>query len=137
MVRISNVLVALVAVSAAAAFPVEKRIAQTIADSTTLWVAACVRISSLLPPLQRSLTLHAHRLKPVVDPSATQSPRTPSRPFSPAAETVTKQDAADQMVDLAKTLNNDPDMIRLAQIFVQQPRNSVSGPLHRSAKLVS
>jgi hypothetical protein len=36
-----------------------------------------------------------------------------------------QQDAADSMVDLAKTLNNDPDMIRLSQIFVQQPRNSV------------
>jgi hypothetical protein len=30
------------------------------------------------------------------------------------------------MVSLAKTLNNDPDMIKFAQIFAQQPRNSVS-----------
>jgi hypothetical protein len=30
------------------------------------------------------------------------------------------------MVSLAKTLNNDPEMIRLAQLFVQQPRNAVS-----------
>jgi len=29
------------------------------------------------------------------------------------------------MVDLAKSLHNNTDMIRLAQIFVQQPRNSV------------
>jgi len=30
------------------------------------------------------------------------------------------------MVDLTKTLNNNTaDMIRLAQIFVQQPRNTV------------
>jgi hypothetical protein len=36
-----------------------------------------------------------------------------------------QQNAADSMIDLAKTLNNDPDMIRLAQIFVQQPRNAV------------
>ena len=28
------------------------------------------------------------------------------------------------MIDLAKTLNNDQDMIKFAQIFVQQPRNS-------------
>ncbi len=28
------------------------------------------------------------------------------------------------MIDLAKQLNNDPTMIRLTQIFVQQPRNS-------------
>lgn len=36
-----------------------------------------------------------------------------------------QQDAADMMVDLAKSLHNNTDMIRLAQIFVQQPRNSV------------
>ena len=30
------------------------------------------------------------------------------------------------MIDLAKQLNNNADMIRLAQIFSQQPRNSVS-----------
>lgn len=29
------------------------------------------------------------------------------------------------MIDLAKQLNNDPEMIRLAQLFVQQPRNAV------------
>ena len=29
------------------------------------------------------------------------------------------------MIDLAKKLNNDSEMIRLAQIFVQQPRNAV------------
>jgi len=37
-----------------------------------------------------------------------------------------QQDAADNMIDLAKTLNSDPDMIKFAQIFAQQPRNSVS-----------
>jgi len=35
-----------------------------------------------------------------------------------------QQDAADTMVTFAKTLNSDPDMIRLAQIFAQQPRNA-------------
>jgi len=29
------------------------------------------------------------------------------------------------MIDLAKQLKNDPEMIRLAQLFVQQPRNAV------------
>jgi len=44
-----------------------------------------------------------------------------------------QQDAADKMVDLAKTLNSDADMIRLAQIFAQQPRNAVrSSRLSRS-----
>lgn len=28
------------------------------------------------------------------------------------------------MIDLAKQLNNDPDMIKFTRIFVQQPRNS-------------
>ena len=37
-----------------------------------------------------------------------------------------QQDAADNMIDLAKTLKNDADMIKLAQLFAQQPRNSVS-----------
>lgn len=30
------------------------------------------------------------------------------------------------MIDLAKQLNNDADMIKFAQIFAQQPRNTVS-----------
>lgn len=30
------------------------------------------------------------------------------------------------MIDLAKQLNNDAQMIKLAQIFCQQPRNTVS-----------
>jgi len=36
-----------------------------------------------------------------------------------------QQNAADNMIDLAKTLNNNANMIKLAQIFAQQPRNSV------------
>lgn len=36
-----------------------------------------------------------------------------------------QQNAADQMIDLAKQLNNDAQMIELAQIFRQQPRNTV------------
>jgi hypothetical protein len=39
-----------------------------------------------------------------------------------------QQNAADRQIDLAKTLGNDPTMIRLTQIFVQQPRNSVCFP---------
>jgi hypothetical protein len=42
-----------------------------------------------------------------------------------AGKNCDQQDAGDKMVDLAKTLNNDPEMIRLAQLFVQQPRNAV------------
>jgi hypothetical protein len=32
------------------------------------------------------------------------------------------------MIDLAKQLKNDTNMISLTQIFVQQPRNTVGGP---------
>lgn len=42
-----------------------------------------------------------------------------------AAGPCEQQDAADSMIQLAQTLNNDPDMIKLTQIFVQQPRNTV------------
>ena len=42
-----------------------------------------------------------------------------------AAGPCEQQDSADAMIDLAKTLNNDADMIKFAQIFVQQPRNTV------------
>ncbi|KAI6101311.1 proline-rich protein [Pisolithus sp. B1] len=35
-----------------------------------------------------------------------------------------QQNAADNMIDLAKTLNDNADMIRLTQIFAQQSRNS-------------
>lgn len=41
-----------------------------------------------------------------------------------AAGPCDQQNAADQMIDLAKQLNNDANMIKFAQIFVQQPRNS-------------
>lgn len=43
-----------------------------------------------------------------------------------AAGNCDQQNSGDAMVSLAKTLNNNAQMISLAQIFVQQPRNSVS-----------
>ena len=42
-----------------------------------------------------------------------------------AAGPCDQQDSADAMIDLAKTLNNDADMIKFSQIFAQQPRNTV------------
>src|SRR5438045_3160739 len=48
-----------------------------------------------------------------------------------------QQDAADGMVDFAKKLGNDPDMIRFAQIFAQQPRNTVSPHLTPTSLNVS
>jgi hypothetical protein len=43
MVQLTNIFVALLAASAVSAMPLQKRIAQTIADSTQQWVQACVR----------------------------------------------------------------------------------------------
>lgn len=40
------------------------------------------------------------------------------------ADPCNAQNVADRMVDLSKTLNNDVEMVRLAQIFVQQPHES-------------
>lgn len=42
MVQISTLFVASIAISVVSAMPAEKRIAQTITDATTKWVAACV-----------------------------------------------------------------------------------------------
>jgi len=47
MVRISTVFMALLAVSACSANPIEKRIDQIISESTQLWEQACVRDFSL------------------------------------------------------------------------------------------
>lgn len=61
--------------------------------------------------------------------------------FSTLLETAgscAQQDAADMMVDLAKQLFDDKDMIRFAQIFAQQPRNTVGvAPLPRMQYLTS
>ena len=45
-----------------------------------------------------------------------------------AAGPCDQQNSADAMIDLAKQLNNNADMIKFAQIFAQQPRNTVSHP---------
>lgn len=38
------------------------------------------------------------------------------------------------MIDLAKTLNNDADMIKFSQIFAQQARNTVR--VHDASRMV-
>jgi len=107
MVQFTNVLMALLAASATSAMPLQKRIAQTIADSTTLWVQACNKAGG-----------------------GGQCNTISQAAFSTllaAGKNCDQQNAADKMIDLAKTLNNNADMIRLAQIFVQQPRNAPDG----------
>lgn len=88
------------------AAPLQKRIAQVIADSTTQWEAACIAAGGGQSCNPVSVTAFSTLLA--------------------AAGPCDQQNSGDAMIDLAKTLNNDPDMIKFTQIFVQQPRNSVS-----------
>lgn len=95
---------ALAATASVHGAPIHKRIAQVIADSTTKWEAACDAAGG-----------------------GTQCNQVAVASFSTllaAPGPCEQQDAADNMVDLAKTLSNNPDMIKFAQIFAQQPRNS-------------
>ncbi|EIW79293.1 hypothetical protein CONPUDRAFT_83555 [Coniophora puteana RWD-64-598 SS2] len=81
-----------------------KRIAQVISDSTTKWEAACDAAGG--GSQCNTISVNAFGTLLAAPPACAQ------------------QDAADQMIDLAKQLNNNADMISLAQIFAQQPRNS-------------
>lgn len=82
-----------------------KRIAQTISDSTTQWVQACTAAGG------------AEQCNPISVTAFTT--------LLAAAGPCDQQNSADAMVDLAKQLNNDANMIKFAQIFAQQPRNTV------------
>jgi len=105
MVLISSLFAsALLLSSAVIAVPVEKRIAQTIADSTTAWVQACIAAGG------------AEKCQPISQTAFTS--------LLAAGGNCDQQNAADSMIDLAKQLNNNSEMNRLAQIFVQQPRNA-------------
>ncbi|KAF8060761.1 hypothetical protein FPV67DRAFT_1423415 [Lyophyllum atratum] len=104
MVQISAVFILSALVTFASAAPIEKRIAQTISESTRAWEAACIAAGG------------AQKCNPISQIAFTS--------LLAAGKNCDQQDAADQMVSLAKTLNNDAEMIRLAQLFVQQPRNA-------------
>ncbi|PPQ84341.1 hypothetical protein CVT26_011350 [Gymnopilus dilepis] len=95
----------IVRVAQAAPIELQRRIDQTISAATQPWQQACE--------------------------SAGGSQSTCSGVAVPAFTSLLaeggicdQQNAADSMIDLAKQLGNDPEMIRLAQIFVQQPRNA-------------
>jgi hypothetical protein len=103
MVYTSSLLLFLAALSATAS-PLNKRIAQVISDSTKQWELACVKAGG------------AQQCNPLSVESFTN--------LLAAAPACGQQDSADKMVDLAKQLNNNPDMIKFAQIFAQQPRNT-------------
>ncbi|KAJ3562585.1 hypothetical protein NP233_g9478 [Leucocoprinus birnbaumii] len=90
------------------AVPLEKRINQNTIDSKTLWEAACSKAGG--------------------DPQCNIIAVKAAATLLANAGPCDQQDSADAMIDLAKTLNNDPEMIRLAQLFVQQPRNAIFFP---------
>ncbi|KAG1728159.1 uncharacterized protein EDB91DRAFT_866006 [Suillus paluster] len=95
---------ALAAVASVHGAPLHKRIAQVISDSTPKWEQACNAAGG-----------------------GTQCNQVAVASFSTllaAPGPCAQQNAADNMVDLAKTLNTNADMIKFAQIFAQQPRNS-------------
>ncbi|KAG2125026.1 hypothetical protein DEU56DRAFT_825949 [Suillus clintonianus] len=84
--------------------PFYKRIAQVISDSTTKWESACDTAGGGAQCNQVAVASFGTLLA--------------------APGPCEQQNAADNMIDLAKTLNNNADMIKFAQIFAQQPRNS-------------
>ncbi|KAG8756656.1 hypothetical protein FRC11_005148, partial [Ceratobasidium sp. 423] len=96
-------LAALLAVSASA-LPLHKRIAQTTIDAVKPWEAACNKAGG--GAQCNNIAVSAAGTLLAAPPACAQ------------------QDSADAMITLAKSLNNDAEMIRLAQIFRQQPRNA-------------
>lgn len=83
---------------------VHKRIAQVITDATADWEKACLAAGG------------AQECNPIsVNAFGT---------LLAAPDACEQQNAADAMIDLAHKLNNDAEMIRLAQLFRQQPRNA-------------
>jgi hypothetical protein len=104
MVHFSIVALALAAASSVTAAPLERRIAQVISASTAQWEKACLAAGG------------GQKCNPVSITAFTT--------LLAAAGPCEQQNAADSMIDLAKSLNNDPTMIKFAQLFAQQPRNS-------------
>ncbi|KAF9462879.1 hypothetical protein BDZ94DRAFT_654465 [Collybia nuda] len=103
MVRLTFIVFTLIA-SIVHGAPLSKRIAQSIASATAKWEQACIAAGG------------AQRCNPVSVAAFSTLLAAPG----PCEQ----QKAADNMIDLAKTLGGDADMIRLAQIFTQQPRNT-------------
>ncbi|KJA22453.1 hypothetical protein HYPSUDRAFT_202241 [Hypholoma sublateritium FD-334 SS-4] len=89
------------------AVPVQlgKRIDQTISASTTAWEQACITAGGTRDTCSNVAV-------------------TAFTSLQESGAVCDQQNGADSMIDLAKQLNNTGDMIRLAQIFAQQPRNS-------------
>jgi len=95
--------------SLAATVPLEKRIAQTISDATQDWVKACTAAAT-----------KANKDNSLCGSQSQKSFMT----LLAAGNNCDQQDAGDDMINLAKEFGNDSEMIRLTQLFVQQPRNT-------------
>jgi len=104
MVAITHFLAALALISSANAAPLAKRIAQVITDSTTQWEQACLTAGGGEKCNPLSVAAFDTLLA--------------------GAGACDQQNAADNMIDLAKTLSNNSQLIALTQIFTEQPRNS-------------
>ncbi|KAJ3866988.1 hypothetical protein EV359DRAFT_35435 [Lentinula novae-zelandiae] len=98
------VLALLAATTRAAPLSLNKRIAQTTIDSVTPWEDACNSAGG------------GSQCNPIAVTAAST--------LLAAAGNCDQQNSADAMITLAKTLDSNADMISLAQVFAQQPRNS-------------
>ena len=104
MVRLSPLIANAALVCSVVALPFTKRISEIIDDSMVKWKPACFAANGGEQCNDFSVRGFTTLLA--------------------AAKPCDQQDAADSMIDLAKSLNSQ-DMIRFTQIFVQQPRNTV------------
>ncbi|KAG7439179.1 uncharacterized protein BT62DRAFT_924873 [Guyanagaster necrorhizus] len=104
MVHFNPLLVLSASIALSSALPLQKRIAQIIADSTADWEQACLTAGGSTQCNPLSQTAFTSLLA--------------------AGANCDQQNAADQMIDLAKQLSSNAEMIRLTQLFVQQPRNA-------------
>ncbi|KAK0204287.1 hypothetical protein DFS33DRAFT_1434377 [Desarmillaria ectypa] len=104
MVHFNCLFVLSASIALSSALPLQKRIAQVIADSTHDWEQACLAAGG------------AGQCNPLSQTAFTS--------LLAAGKNCDQQNAADKMIDLAKQLGSNAEMIRLTQLFVQQPRNA-------------
>lgn len=103
MIQLVFAFLVLTLVSVHASPFLHKRIAQVTIDAVTPWETACTEAGG------------GQQCNPIAVAAAAT--------LLAAAGNCAQQDAADKMVDLSKTLGS-AQMLSLAQVFVQQPRNT-------------
>jgi len=120
-ITISALVALLSALSLILAASLEKQIDQIISESTRKWEQACVRVHGNIP----SLDPYTSQLKAGGAQQCNPISVAAFTTLLAAAKNCDQQDNADKMIDLAKKLKKNSEMIRLTQLFVQQPRNAV------------